>query len=210
MRTKLATMISRGDQNFRFRSGRLSLNFAATVGDRAHTAFDRWRDEDDFARWCVEAKLLTGRVSVTRAQLAEARKLREAIYSIVRCVLHARSPQRNALRILNKHALHPGLVPQISEVRRPPTWHSPSPFEAVLSMVARDAIDLLVGNQLERVRECADEHCSILFIDASRPGKRRWCAMNGCGNKEKKAAYRKRQKSVGGAADRGRRRAKNR
>jgi predicted RNA-binding Zn ribbon-like protein len=203
-------MTSRDDSEFRFRSGRLSLDFVATVGDRAHTAFDRWRTEDDFARWCVEAGLLTRRISITRTQLVEARKLREAIYGILQCALHARTPQKSAIHILNSYAVHPGLIPRISKVGRPPTWDSPRPFEAVLSMIARDSIDLLVGSQLDRVRECADEHCSILFIDSSRPGKRRWCAMNGCGNKEKKASYRMRQQSLGGSADSATRRPRSR
>jgi predicted RNA-binding Zn ribbon-like protein len=188
------------DWDFRFCSGRLCLNFVATVGDRAHYAFDRWRDEDDFARWCVESGLLPRSISINRRQLAQARELREAIHGSVQCALHSRMPKKNALHALNRHAVHPDLIPQISKIGKPPTWNSPTPFEAVLSKVARDAIDLLSGGQLHRVRECADEHCSVLFMDASRPGKRRWCTMDGCGNKGKKAAYRMRQKSLGNAS----------
>jgi predicted RNA-binding Zn ribbon-like protein len=181
---------------FRFRSGRLCLNFVATVGDRAHAGFDRWRNEDDFARWCVESDLLPRKLAVTARQLAEARKLREAIHGIVQCALHSRTPKKNDLHAVNRHAARPSLIPQISKIGKPPTWDSPSPFDGVLSAIARDAIGLLANAQLLlRVRECADEHCSVLFIDSSRPGKRRWCAMNGCGNKEKKAAYRMRRKS---------------
>lgn len=195
MKARLPSTSSSHDWDFRFRSGRMCLNFVATVGDRAHTAFDRWRDEDDFARWCVEAGLLP-KIAITQRQLAEARELREAIYSVVQCALHSRPPKKKALYAVNRRAAPPDLTPQIEKIGRPPTWSSSSPFEAVLSMVARDAIDLLCGSQLHRVRECADEHCSVLFINSSRPGKRRWCAMNGCGNKEKKAAYRMRQKSL--------------
>ncbi len=184
------------DSDFRFRSGRLCLNFVASVGDRAHTAFDRWRNESDFERWCLESGLLSAKISITPMQLVEARELREAIYDTVQCGLHSRTPKKTTLGVLNKHAAHPSLIPYLSKIGQPPTWNSATPFKAVLSMVARDAIDLLSGTQLHRIRECADEHCSILFIDSSRPGKRRWCAMNGCGNKKKKAAYRMRQKSL--------------
>ena len=61
-----------------------------------------------------------------------------------------------------------------------------------MATAARDAIDLLSGPELEKVKECAEETCSILFVDSSRPGKRRWCSMRICGNKIKKAAYRRR------------------
>jgi len=210
MRIDPPSTASPHELDFRFRSGRLCLNFVATVGDRAHAAFDRWRNEDDFARWCIESRLLPKTISITRRQLLHARELREAIYGLVTCTLRSTPPKKNDLHTLNRHAAHPGLIPQMSKIAMPPSWNSLRPFEAVLSTVARDAIDLLCGAQLHRVRECADEHCSVLFIDLSRPGKRRWCAMNGCGNKEKKAAYRMRQKSQGKTADGARAAEKNR
>jgi predicted RNA-binding Zn ribbon-like protein len=194
MNIQPASASSSGDQDFRFRSGRLCLDFVATVGDRAHVPIERWRDGEDFARWCIRCGLLHEWLSVTTRQLTKARELREAIYGLVQCALQSRKPGKAAFDALNKHAASPGLVPTMSGIGVPLTWHSPNPFEAVLSMVARDAIDLLCGSQLHRVRECADEHCSILFIDMSRPGKRRWCAMNGCGNRDKKTAYRVRQR----------------
>jgi predicted RNA-binding Zn ribbon-like protein len=187
--------IARHDRDFRFRSGLLCLNFVATIADRSHAAFDRWQNEDDFARWCVEAGLLSRRIEITGRQLAQARELRETIYGIVRAALGSKIPNQNAIRILNRHAMHPGLIPKLTRIGKLPEWDSSRPFEAVLSMVARNAIDLLSSNRLHRVRECADEHCSVLFVDLSRPGRRRWCAMNGCGNKEKKAAYRAKHRS---------------
>lgn len=188
--------IAPGDCDFRFRSGRLCLDFVATVSDRAHTAFDRWRSGDDFARWCVEAGLLSSQIAVTSGQLRSARRLRELIYSIVQAALKRIEPPGHDIKSLNRFAASPALIPQLKAIGAPFAWKSATPFEAVLSTIARDAIDLLAGPQLQHIRECADEHCSILFVDTSRPGNRRWCAMSGCGNKVKKAAYRERQKST--------------
>jgi sugar lactone lactonase YvrE len=42
----------------------------------------------------------------------------------------------------------------------------------------------------ERIRVCASDDCSLLFVDASRPGQRRWCSMNTCGRRAKMATYR--------------------
>ena len=42
-----------------------------------------------------------------------------------------------------------------------------------------------------RVRTCAG--CSLLFIDRSRPGRRRWCSMDRCGNRDKTARYREKK-----------------
>ena len=190
-----ASRLHPSEWDFRFRSGRLCLDFIATVGDREHLAFDRWRAPEDFSRWCVEARLL-GRVPPVREdQFASARRLREALYRLVSAALAGMQPDPGDLQHLNAAARTPSLAPQLTAIGQKQTFMSDTPYEGVLATVARDAVDLLSDRARERVRKCADAHCSILFLDTSRPGRRRWCSMDGCGNKVKKAAYRKRQRS---------------
>ena len=93
---------------------------------------------------------------------------------------------------MNKWAARPALAPQLGEQDWQIKWISNTPIEAVLSTIARDAIALVASEDLDRVRECASQSCSVLFLDASRPGKRRWCSMNRCGNRTKKSNYRRR------------------
>ncbi|QIG46881.1 hypothetical protein G5V57_03445 [Nordella sp. HKS 07] len=180
------------DWKFRFRSGRLCLDFIATVGDRDHMAFDRWQSEADFGRWCMAAGLLPHTITVTSVELDGARRLREALYRLVLAALAQSEPDPADLALLNSAARAAPLVPQLAAIGGPSRWESDTPYDAVLAMVTRDAIELLSGEMMGRVRKCADDHCSVLFLDLSRAGRRRWCAMNGCGNKVKKAAYRKR------------------
>ena len=40
----------------------------------------------------------------------------------------------------------------------------------------------------ERVRGCG--RCGWLFLDSSRGGRRRWCSMSTCGNREKASRHR--------------------
>ncbi|MGE0237431.1 MAG: ABATE domain-containing protein [Parvibaculaceae bacterium] len=180
--------------DFRFRSGRLCLDFIATVGDREHMPFDRWRVTRDLGRWCAEAGLVPEAEAVGDDQIAAARRLREALFRLVTAARAGTRPDAGDLALLNAAARTPALAPQLTAIGQPQAWMSEAPYEAVLATIARDAIDLLSGPALARVRKCADGHCSILFLDTSRPGKRRWCSMNGCGNKVKKAAYRRRQR----------------
>ena len=44
------------------------------------------------------------------------------------------------------------------------------------------------------VRSCAGPDCTILFIDTSRPGTRRWCSMEACGNQAKSAGLRRQRR----------------
>lgn len=72
-------------------------------------------------------------------------------------------------------------------------WES---LEQILFPVIRSAAELLVSNQLGRIRKCADTRCGWLFLDTSRNRSRRWCDMRDCGNRAKASRfYRRRQKS---------------
>ena len=69
----------------------------------------------------------------------------------------------------------------------------PDPAASALSAVARDAIGLFATADALRLRECASPECGLLFLDLSRPGRRRWCSSNACGGKARAAAYRQRR-----------------
>src|SRR5437762_819551 len=47
------------------------------------------------------------------------------------------------------------------------------------------AAELLTWPALARVHICAGADCGWLFLDQSRNASRRWCAMDGCGNRTK-------------------------
>jgi predicted RNA-binding Zn ribbon-like protein len=55
--------------------------------------------------------------------------------------------------------------------------------------LVRDAEDLLYSSLASKVRICAAEGCGWAFIDLSKNGKRRWCSMQLCGNREKAARF---------------------
>jgi predicted RNA-binding Zn ribbon-like protein len=95
--------------------------------------------------------------------------------------------------VINEAARRPSLAPALDPGGRGIRWAS-GPCSAALAVVARDAVDLLASEKLARVRECAAANCSLLFLDESRAGRRRWCAMTRCGNRAKAAAaYRRRR-----------------
>jgi predicted RNA-binding Zn ribbon-like protein len=66
------------------------------------------------------------------------------------------------------------------------------PIEAALSVIARDAVYLIGGDEVARVKECAAPDCALIFFDHSEPQNRRWCSMSGCGNRAKVRAHRAR------------------
>ncbi len=184
------------EYGFHFLSGRLCLNFVATVGERWRRSFDRLRTPTDLGRWLVEAGVLVRPPKVTGAELAAARGLREAIYRTAK-LAGSRPPDAADVAQINHWAANPALAPQLAADGRTVAWSGQRPVEAALATIARDAIELLSGPLASRVRECERPDCALLFVDSSRPGKRRWCSMTACGNRTKTAAYRRRHLAPG-------------
>lgn len=66
-----------------------------------------------------------------------------------------------------------------------------------MATVARDAVELLTGPFVHRIRTCAAVDCHLVYVDTSRPGRRRWCSMEHCGNRHKVRALRARHSEEG-------------
>jgi predicted RNA-binding Zn ribbon-like protein len=60
-------------------------------------------------------------------------------------------------------------------------------LSAPLAAAAWSAGELLTSPALRRVRACAGPGCGWLFLDPT--GRRRWCVMATCGNREKARRY---------------------
>ncbi len=73
---------------------------------------------------------------------------------------------------------------------------TPPTCEALLSAVARDAVDLFTDALARgRLRRCEGEHCTRIYLDTSRGRRRRWCSSEICGNRERVARHRRRSTS---------------
>jgi predicted RNA-binding Zn ribbon-like protein len=181
---------------FRFSSGRLCLAFCATVGERWRRSFERLRAPDDLGRWLVQAGLGEGAVPVTTEVLDEARELREAVYRLVRAAMAGQRGQPADRELVNAAARHPAVALQFDRDGDRRLWTGEDPARAGLAAVAVDAVELLTGADVGRVRECGAPDCALLFVDSSRPGRRRWCSEGACGTRARSKAYRARRVTV--------------
>jgi predicted RNA-binding Zn ribbon-like protein len=86
---------------------------------------------------------------------------------------------RGRLRV---RASKPGAI---EELEIEPAWRAP--WLAVRSLL------LLLDDQPDRLRKCANSDCALWFLDTTRSGTRRWCSMSACGNRLKaRRHYRRR------------------
>ncbi|AKG34781.1 CGNR zinc finger domain-containing protein [Paenibacillus durus] len=61
---------------------------------------------------------------------------------------------------------------------------------ALLSLIAYDALELLANGKLATLHRCSNPKCLWMFMDAT--GKRKWCSMKICGNRMKAARHKDR------------------
>lgn len=180
---------------FPFRSGRLCLDFVATVAKRGLGDREMLVEPANLATWLYVAELPEPAVDLTAGQLSRARSLREAIHELTRARVDGGTPDRTAIRTVNTAAqvgtpavtLGPDGLTAVPAASAPP--------DQILSIIARDAVDLFSGPHAHRIHACRATDCSLFFVDRSHPGTRRWCAMAACGEKASSATYRQRHAS---------------
>jgi predicted RNA-binding Zn ribbon-like protein len=64
----------------------------------------------------------------------------------------------------------------------------------VLYIIIQSIIQTLDTISTNRIRNCEHPECRLYFIDTSKAGKRRWCSMELCGNRQKAAEFYARKK----------------
>jgi predicted RNA-binding Zn ribbon-like protein len=124
----------------------------------------------------------------------EVLKLREALKSWLtvsaRNLNHGIAPKELALHSIRDAIDRAGGTAGFGEILK---LTSDSANEAIYLPLRRSAAAaaMLVlfppGND---IRQCEADHCGGFFVNDSRAKPRRWCSMDGCGNRAKAARYR--------------------
>lgn len=208
--------------SFRFDAGAVCLDFAHTGGEGRYAVFETLHKPADLAEWLAQPPLgATPTVPVTAHELTAAKALRQAIWDTAHAQAAHRPLPAEAIATINRSAtatpltpeltvalpagvapdlvrdlasaLPAGVAPGPAVVGPTAVWAVPVQATQALSTMAREMIELLSGPLAERIRECASDDCPLVFVDTSRPGARRWCAMERCGNRHKLRALRARR-----------------
>lgn len=124
------------------------------------------------------------------AFLERVRNLREASFSVFDALAAENPPASDALGLLfaqvaegfSTHRLRPRAAYAASEITR---FDDPNAIAAFLAAMSVEASIVLPRQRLH-----ACPRCGWLFVDTSRGGRRRWCSMQTCGNREKALRHR--------------------
>lgn len=177
---------------YRFDPGALCLELLTTGGPGLLARYEVLDAPAGLHAWVAASRLDPGlRLAVGEADLAPVRELRDALHGMAAARAHARPLDPAEVAVVNAAADAPPLAVRMTPDGRR-EWAPGATVAHLLSTVARDAVDLFTGPYSHRVRECGAHDCYLLFVDTSRPGRRRWCAMERCGNRHKVRAHRAR------------------
>lgn len=204
--------------SFRFDPGALCLELLPTGGRAPWRTSRCCTSLADLVRWAEESRLPDGlgpgvgsgpgdgpgpgsrggpgsgpgsALVVSAGEVADARDLRDALWRLTESHVEGVPPGPDDLAVLNDAAAHPPLAARLT-AGGDREWVPGGTGAGLLSTVARDAVELFTGAFAHRIRMCGAHGCRLLFVDTSRPGRRRWCSMGRCGNRHKVRAHRAR------------------
>ncbi|MEO3824249.1 CGNR zinc finger domain-containing protein [Actinomadura sp. B10D3] len=166
----------------------LATSFTGTLTERNGDPVERIPTPQRLVDWLVVNGLAVD--SCTAAQLERARELREAIHAAATAAALQNALPVSAIQVINDFSIQ-GRAAAILTPERTREWRfsSASCVEDALGVIAADAISILAGERDGKLALCASPTCRAAFFDTSQSRTRKWCDMNTCGNRQKKARF---------------------
>ncbi|WP_028805447.1 CGNR zinc finger domain-containing protein [Streptomyces sp. 142MFCol3.1] len=184
-----------------FRLGNvLATSFTGTLSERHGNAVERIPTPQRLVDWLTVNGLAVD--SCTTAQLDLARELRESIHAAATAAAIQDVLPASAVQVINDRSAQSQAAAILTpEGKRRWRLSSPSCVEDALGVIAANAIDIIAGERDGKLALCASPTCRAAFFDASQSRTRKWCDMNTCGNRQKKARFNANQRKNPGSAE---------
>jgi predicted RNA-binding Zn ribbon-like protein len=162
---------------------------------------------DELLRFLGESELLdTRQVRVlgksasgeaAEQTLRSVRALREAAAGVLYAPFEQRAPAPADIKTLERHFREAGQQGH-RHLHTHITWQWADPGadpNLPLWILSQSVSDLLLSEDMTRVRTCGVDTCRWLFLDTSKNHTRRWCNMKVCGNRMKARRFQARRES---------------
>jgi len=169
-----------------------ALDLVNTVGWRldAPRTVDRIPDGAALLRWAASAGLVDSTTAEGGGQQADraaarVRELRELLHRVLQPAALGLRPAAGSLAELQARLLDALGRDEVEVVGvMPLEWSvTGASVDSLPARLAVEAWDLLVHEDVRRLRQCRDDGCGWLFLDRSRNGSRVWCSSADCGNR---------------------------
>lgn len=163
-----------------------------------HQVSDQLASVEGLADWLAEHGLLTPHRSLTPTDHQAALALRAALrdYVALEPLQRRQAKTGHTLDL----ACAPFPIVMASEAGRLGLRPATDSGVGGLSRVIAQVYRLSEADKLDRLKTCDSEDCRWVFFDRSKPGNRRWCSSELCGNRHKTRDYRLRRRTQVGAS----------
>lgn len=187
------TLDEREGRRLRYDAGAPWLDLVATVA-YAHTPApqERLYDLDRLREWLAAENLLPS-ADLTDADLDLVRDVRQTLRGLAEAAVHSGPPPMGAVARLNEVLVADRPVSVRTTRSGELTVSRPATVREALARLARQAVEHLTGPVAATLRVCGDTECSMVFTDPT--GRRRWCAAQTCGVRNRVRAHRERQRT---------------
>lgn len=175
---------------YSFDAGTFSLELLLTGGPGMYARWELLHSPDDLVTWLGDSMLgvASAELAISDAEFVRVKEFRNALLAVILRTLDDKPAAAADVAVINAAAGEPP-VPRLDAETLRTGWATPVTGRQVLAAAARDAMSALGSG---RIRKCSGDNCYLLYLDTSRPGNRRWCSMEHCGNRNKVRAHRAR------------------
>jgi predicted RNA-binding Zn ribbon-like protein len=179
--------------------GHVALDLVNTVAPRAPGGVEYLGTPAELLAWARRIDLIADdeAATVNAKVLQDTVDIREATYAVLTAALRGEQSPADLRRL----SAHWSAAAARSNLDGGPPIRVSVGTSAALRIpdrLAYAAVDLLQTVDLDRVRVCPLEEggCGWLFLDRSRNGSRRWCAMADCGTQVKSRRLTERRRAT--------------
>lgn len=203
-RPRIASLALKGE--------RLCLDFTNTKSGRGSShELDHLRTFDDLIAWAEHAlafprprgdalrAIASEQAAEAHFVLQEAVALRETLYRLFAAIAERIPAPEQDVIALNRWIgqSYTNIKLMQSSDRFAFGWPEGSAdLSSVLWPIVQSAADVLTQARLDRIKCCPGVNCGWLFLDITKNGKRRWCDMATCGNREKSRLHYRRGREI--------------
>ncbi len=169
---------------------------------------DRLTGGRELVGWLESARVIDtaqalelGREADARPQAAavvveQVRELREALYGLLGPAAAGAPPAAGAV-VAVRSAVARAIGQAELDADGSLRWAVPvRTLSDVPQVLALSALRLTEREDLDRLRQCHDEHCGWLFLDRSKNASRRWCSSADCGNRTRARRHAERRRQA--------------
>ena len=182
------------------------IDFVNTKMTPGGQPVDQLTSNDDVVAWMVDVGLIEeGNVLFAVAEdpnlLAEARTFRQKMREMLANIVAEQPISENTVGEINAKLVYWQGTPQLiktDDTYTRPFRHKVTQPAQLLALLAHTAAQFVTDVDFRYVKYCDNAACIRYFLDTSRNHSRRWCSMEGCGNRHKASAHYARKKKKSG------------